>query len=228
MARQPRLVIPGLPHLLWLPALPGLDAFPAATDRARFLSVLRKAASIERLQMHAYALLATEVRLLATPDQAQGLSRCVQAVGRQYVSDYNRIHGRSGTLWSGRFRCAVVEPGAWMLLALRFVDGALSEASMTSAQHRCGGLRDGWLTDPQEYWRLGNTPFERESAYAERLADKLAHTEVETIQRCLRGGWPIGAEGFVREIEGQSSRRASPRPRGRPARRPMTPADQGN
>ena len=94
----------------------------------------------------------------------------MQALGRRYVAAHNRRHGRCGTLWDGRFRCGVVEPGPTRLQALCLIDGAAADPGLTSAAHRLGGPRDGLLIDPPEYWQLGNTPFEREAAYR-RLLD---------------------------------------------------------
>ncbi len=229
MARQLRLVLPGLPHLISQQALPGLALFTSAAERDRFLVILRDAAAAAQVQVHAYALLPGEVRMLATPGDGGALSRCIQALGRRYVSAYNRAHRRSGTIWAGRFRCAAMEPGAWTLLALRYVDGAAPEPmGTTSAHHRCGGPRDGFLADPPPYWGLGNTPFERESAFARLLHEPLAAREGEQIERCLRGGWPCGTEGFVRTLGTAAGRPTAPRPRGRPsARSPSLAQDAG-
>ncbi|MBL8344104.1 MAG: transposase [Rubrivivax sp.] len=219
MARQHRLVLPGLPHLLSLPALSGVHPFPHPEDRARFLAILRDASASERVQVHAYALLPGELRALATPPNGSALSRWVQSIGRRYVSTYNRFHGRSGTLWAGRFRSAAIEPGAWTLRALRFVDSGSMDMGVTSAAHRCGGPRDVHLIDPQEYWSLGNTPFERESEYTRLLAEPSPDSDVARLRRCLTGGWVCGEDAYVRSLAAQSGPRVSPRPRGRPARR---------
>jgi putative transposase len=220
MARQHRLVIPGLAHLVSLPALAGVQPFAEAADRARFLAILRDTAAGEAIQVHAYALLAGELRLLATPTAGPGLARWMQAIGRRYVSTYNRGHARSGTLWAGRFRSAALEPGPWTLTALRYVDGASAEHGATSAAHRCGGLRTAPIVDPQEYWSLGNTPFDRESAYTRTLAEPLDEADVAHLRRCLVGGWVCGSEAFVRSLAASAGNRASPRRRGRPPRRP--------
>lgn len=219
MARQHRLVIPGMAHLVSLPTLSGLHPFPEATDRARFLAILRDAAAVDALQVHAYALLPQELRALVTPLAATELARWIQSIGRRYVSAYNRQHARSGTLWAGRFRSASMEPGRWTLAALRYVDGASADPGVTSAMHRCGGPRNSALTDPKEYWALGNTPFDRESAYAAQLAEPLDAAAVVRMQRCLTGGWVCGDEPFVRRLAAEGGPRVSPRPRGRPARR---------
>lgn len=219
MARQHRLVIPTLAHLVSLPALAAVHPFPEAADRVRLLTLLRDAATAEALQVHAYALLPGELRMLVTPAHAPSLARFVQAIGRRYVSAYNRYHDRAGTLWAGRFRSAAIEPGRWTLCALRYVDGAAAAALATSAAHRCGGAREIALVDPPEYWSLGNTPFERESAYAAMLAEPLDEAEVARMQRCLGGGWVCGDDAFVRRLAAAGASRASPRPRGRPPRR---------
>jgi putative transposase len=217
MARQLRWVVPGLAHLVSLPALPGLLPFPGAADRERFILAMREAAAAEPLQVHAYALLPHEVRTLATPGNVQAISRWMQAVGRRYVSAYNRLYGRAGTLWAGRFRCAPLQPGPWTLQALLYVDGAAAEAGATSAPERCGAApRAGFLVDPPEYWSLGNTPFERESAYTARLLEPREDAIVARLQRSLTGGWICSDEDFAAQIAAAGARPARPGPRGRP------------
>lgn len=226
MARQHRLVIPGLAHLVVLPALAGVHPFPAAADRERFLAVMHESAAGQSLQIHAHALLPQEFRALVTPGDEAALSHWVQALGRRYVSAYNKRHGRAGTLWSGRFRCAAVEPGAWTLLALRYIDAAApaidsAGADVSSAGLRLGGARERPLVDPAEYWALGNTPFERETAYAALLAEPLPPAAVARLERCLSGGWVCGEPGFVQRLASgaKSPRRLAPGTRGRPPSR---------
>ena len=128
MARLPRLVVAGQAHCVVQAGLAGLPIFVDSTDSDHYLATLLAAAAAENCQVHAWALLDDEVRLVVTPATAPALARLVQAVGRRYVSAYHRRHGSSGTLWSGRFRSAVLEPGAAVLDALRWVDGARAAA----------------------------------------------------------------------------------------------------
>ncbi|MBA4458052.1 transposase, partial [Cylindrospermopsis raciborskii CS-506_B] len=86
--------------------------------------------------VHAFALAADEVHLVVTPADAHGPSRLMQAVGRRYVSAHHRRHGGAGTLWDGRFRCAIVEPGAALLSVLTLVDGVAAEPGHSSAGQR--------------------------------------------------------------------------------------------
>ena len=219
MARLSRLVVPGEAHYVIQRAHGGLGSagvFVDAQDRADFEAALREAAAAEHVLVHAYALHPAEVQLLATPAQVQSLGRMLQALGRRYVSAYNRRHDRRGALWDGRFRCAVVEPGAHRLAALRLIDGQAGELGVSSAPHRTGGPRDPLLTDPPEVWQLGNTPFEREAAYLALLNQGLPSETAQALRRAALGGWVAGSAAFAARIAESSARPAGPRPRGRP------------
>ncbi|MDP1901348.1 MAG: transposase [Rubrivivax sp.] len=216
MARLPRLEIAGQAHLVIQRSNGGQAAFADRQDRQAFVAALREAAAAAKVQVHAYALLGTEVQLLLTPAERGALGRAVQALGRRYVSAYNRRHGRAGTLWDGRFRAAVMEPGPTRLAALQAVDAASSEPGFTSAGHRTGAGRDPMLVDPPEFWQLGNTPFERDAAYRARLAEGVAPAVVEWLRQAALGGWAAGSEAFAAEVAAAAARPARPRPRGRP------------
>jgi len=219
MARLPRLEWPGQTHYLiqrghGAPASRGV--FIDDHDRQAFLEALREAAAGERVDVHAYALLDQEVQVLATPGVAGALGRMLQAIGRRYVSAYNRRHQHRGSVWDGRFRCAVLEPGSTRLAALQLVDGLSAEPDHTSVGHRTGAPRVDWLSDPPEYWALGNTPFEREATYRGLLAHGLADAQSLALRRAALGGWAAGTAAFAAQVAQATARPASPRPRGRP------------
>lgn len=243
MARQPRLSMPGVMHYLLQRGHNGGAIVHDAQDTDQLLQMLREAALSHRVVLHAYAVATNELRVLATPETGDGISRMMQAVGRRHAAAFNRRHGRSGALWDGRFRSALIEAGAPTLLALRDVDapGATqadppdahaapapaplaaatppAEPTERSSQaHRTGGRRDAALVDPPVYWQLGNTPFERESRYRRLLAEPLAASERADLQRALRGGWALGSPAFLASLAAAAQRPLTPRPRGRPRR----------
>ena len=257
MARLPRLALAGHTHLVLqrahgsvgsagsagsgpAPALAGARAlFADDIDRRAYRTALFEAARAEGVAVHAWALCDTEVLLLLTPGTATGLSRLMQALGRRYVSAHHRRHGGSGTLWDGRFRAAVVQPGPPRLAALCWVDdagGAGSGASTdsgtaspdsggrhsnvipprTSAPQRLGAPREAGLQDPPELWPLGNTPFEREAAYRALLAQGLPAAQAAALRSAALGGWALGSAEFIAQVADALARPAGPRPRGRP------------
>ncbi|MFN8892152.1 MAG: transposase [Betaproteobacteria bacterium] len=145
--------------------LSGRPVFQDDSDRDAYLAALREAAAATAVRLHAFALADDAVHLVVTPTEPQGPSRLMQALGRRYVSAHHRRHGGRGTLWDGRFRCAVVEPGAPLLSVLLLVDGLAPAPGHSSAGHRSGQPeRRVPLIDPPEVWALGNTPFERQAA----------------------------------------------------------------
>lgn len=222
MARLPRLDVPGATHYLVQRAHGGLAAsggvFADDADRQAFLAALRDAAATERVAVHAYALLPQEVQLLATPQAPGSLGRLIQALGRRYVAAYNRRHGHRGTLWDGRFRCGIVEPGPTRLAALLLVDGQSAEPGLTSVAHRSGGTRQPLLADLPEVWQLGNTPFEREAAYQRLLTQGLSAAQAERLRHAALGGWVEGSPAYAASLAEAAARVTRPRPRGRPRR----------
>lgn len=218
MARLPRLVVPGQPHVVILRALDGRAAFADEADRVHFRAVLRDSLQAEQAQLHAYALGDDELRLLVTPANARSLARLMQAIGRRYVVAHNQRHGRKGTLWDGRFRACAIEPGDAVLMAMAWMERTDTGIWASSSGHHLGTQRDALITDPPAYWALGNTPFEREAAWRQRLQRGIDETQATRLQRAVLRGWPYGSPEFTEATAAATGRPAAPRPRGRPRR----------
>jgi putative transposase len=229
MARLPRLALPGFAHLVLLRGHNGEAVFRDEDDRATFLDALAAAFKRERVALHAYALLADRVWLLCTPARDGDLSRAMQALGRRFAAAFNRRHDRSGSLWDGRYRSTVVEPGPMLLTALIFVEqsrdaptsvdaeGVASTLSSSMGQHLGFGGRVQ-LVDLAEYWALGNTPFDRAAAFRALLWDNSRVAGFERMVLATQRGWPIGSSGFISQLEALTTRPVRARPRGRPSK----------
>lgn len=235
MARLPRLVVPGLLHVVVQRSHGAGPAFVDDVDRQAYLNAVRAAVREHSVAVHAYALMDDEVWWLATPTEAEGLSRAVQAVGQRFVAGFNRRHGTRGSRWDGRFRCAVLDDNAHGLQASLMVDQApvrrglapsATHWTWSSARHHAGAARESWLTDPQWIWALGNTPYEREAAYARAMDMPLAPGFVQAVQQATARGWAIGADGFLERLQELTGRPVRPRPRGRPRSVDMSPIKQ--
>jgi putative transposase len=225
VARLPRLAVAGQAHLVSLYGHSAQAVFVDDEDRRQFLAALRESALTQRVAVHAYVLLDDHVHLLLTPASADALGALMQGLGRRYGAGFNRRHGRRGTLWAGRFRATVVQPGAPLLDAMLFIEhhpvrsglvAAAQDHPWCSARHHLGLVRDPLITECSAWWALGNTPFEREAACGRLLADGLAPARVATLADAGRKGWPVGDAGFLNALAQQSPRPVQPRPRGRP------------
>ncbi len=104
------------------------------------------------------------MHLLLTPQTAQSLPQFMQSVGRTYVRTFNNRHGRSGTLWEGRYRATVLEAQAWLLPAMVVLEhqavahgltGRAVDYGWSSARHNAGAQVDGMVRLHPAYWRLG-------------------------------------------------------------------------
>ncbi|MEF7616434.1 transposase [Aquincola sp. MAHUQ-54] len=222
MARLARLSIEGELHLILQRGNNAQAVFLDDADRVSYLEKLAASAPACGLAVHAYALLPNQVHLLATPASPDSLSQCMQTLGRRYVATFNRRHGRSGTLWEGRFRATVVESERYLFDALVYVDTAAERAGLgspwpwSSAPHHLGLRRDPVVTEHPAFWALGNTPFEREAAYRARLARGLSTKQVEELSQAQQKGWVLGSPQFLSAMAQRTARPLAPRPRGRP------------
>lgn len=228
MARLPRLSIAGLPHLIEQAGHNGQPVLTDAVDRASYRALLAASSAQAGVAIHAYCLGSARVVLLATPDRADSLSRMMQALGRRYTSWFNRRHGRSGTLWSGRFRATVIDPHGELVAAMRHVESDAAIAGdatptgdgqpQSSAAHHLGLLQDPLVSDHAAFWALGNTPFDRHAAYRRLVMQPLAPAERARFDDGMRKGWALGSAAFLAELARQSARRVEPRRPGRPKR----------
>lgn len=226
MPRLARLTIAGELHFVVQRGQVGRRLFSDDADRVTYLEALRVGAAAHDVAVHAYALLDDEVQWLATPTRLEDLGLAVQATGRRFVAAINRRHGLRGSCWDGRFRSAVVDGRAHAvdLVALiehepvvRGLAAGAPDWPWSSAAHHLGTARTAWLRDHPALWSLGNTPYEREAAYAQRLR---AHAEPalrSAVHRAAARGWVFGSDAFVARLAAAPlSRAARPRAAGRP------------
>jgi putative transposase len=230
MARLPRLSLAGHLHHVIQRGNNRQAIFADREDYETMLALLADSAPRHEVAIHAYVLMVNHFHLLATPATAQGLPQMMQAVGRRYVQHFNRRHGRSGTLWEGRYRSTVLQPERYLLPCMVYFDlnpvragEALRAADYPWSSHgHWLGLRNERLLTPHAlYWGLGNTPFAREAAYAALVEAGVSSREQAAITSAALSGWALGDVEFVEALQAQTPRRVAPRLAGRP-RNPTT------
>ena len=102
MARLPRLTVTGYPQHVILRGNNRQDIFRNTADYQRMLDLMEQHSREQGVEIHAYVLMTNHLHLLLTPQKDQALPKMMQAVGRSYVQTFNKVHGRTGTLWEGR------------------------------------------------------------------------------------------------------------------------------
>ncbi|MDS1139978.1 hypothetical protein RE432_05990 [Pusillimonas sp. SM2304] len=225
MARLPRLYAPQIPQLVQAEFAYPLAAVNDPTPVAQLdqlLEWLRQDVRSSPLALHGWLLLNDRITLLATPADAQSISRLIQGLGRRMAAAM-----RHGRVFTGRYRSALIEPGQWLLPALiwleslpvqlHYVDKAENWPWSSAAGHTGLHTRhDALLTDHDDYWQDGNTPFARQARYRERLGHGLTAGQSRRIQQALFGQWVLGEADFLARVASRATRRIAPAPRGRP------------
>lgn len=229
MARLPRLTLPDRLHHVIQRGNNRQDVFVEPADRERMLALLAEHAPRLGVAVHAYVLMDNHFHLLATPTTDDGLPKLMQAVGRSYVRWFNDRHGRSGTLWEGRYRSTLIQPERYLLACMAYIDLNPVRAGLVveprdfawSSHHHFIGLRNDRLLTPHPlYWALGNTPFAREAAYAELVRTGIGSREQTLLTESALQGWAAGDAEFVARLQAITPRRVV---KGRAGRRTLTP-----
>ncbi|MES2741567.1 MAG: transposase [Pseudomonadota bacterium] len=232
MARLPRLIVPSQPHYLVQRGLNQQAVFLDEQDHTAFLGWLRAAAKTFKVALHAYVLLPAELQLLVSPADETGLGQMMQSIGRHYVPYFNGKYNRSGTLWQGRYKTALIEAAPYCMLCSRYIEaapvraglvGAAADYPWSSYAHHVGERSDPVVLDHALYWALGNTPFQREAAYLSLSEQALSLTELVALEKTVLKGWPLASEPFKQALQQKLKRQVLPAKRGRPYKVPAKP-----
>lgn len=226
MARLPRLTVPGYPHHVIQRGNNRQPIVVDDADRQQLMALVFEHARANQVAVHAWVLMDNHFHLLLTPTTAEGVPRMMQAVGRAYVRRFNNRHGRTGTLWEGRYKSTLVQTERYLLACMAYIElnpvraGLVSdprEYAWSSHRHHIGQLADRHLAPHPVYWALGNTPFAREASYREFVHAGLATEQERHIVDATLHGWALGDDEFVRSLQRETERRVVRAARGRPS-----------
>jgi putative transposase len=223
MARQPRFVLPGQPQHVIQRGNNRQAIFSDAADRRRYLVMLEEALQLCESRLHAYVLMSNHVHLLITPDTATAISQTMQSLGRRYVGYFNHRHGRTGTLWEGRYRATLVDSERYLLTCSRYIELNPVRAGLvkspedypwSSYRHNALGQVDPLLSAHPLYQALGDVELPPWRAYRGLFADALDTGAIEAVRRHTNKGCVLGGEPFKQRVQQALNRQVSPRPRG--------------
>ena len=224
MARLPRLDLPGIPQHIVQRGNDRQACFADAADYLRYRQELGEAALRYDCALHAYVLMTNHVHLLTTPREPGGVSRMMQAIGRRYVGSFNARYRRTGTLWEGRFKSALVDSEHYALACYRYIElnpvraGIVTsprEYRWSSHARNAHGTHEPRITPHAAYLSLGADDLTRLDAHRRLFASTDAH-DIDALPLHTQQQKPWGSEQFRRQIEALAQRSMEVRPRGRP------------
>ncbi|MFZ2958624.1 MAG: transposase, partial [Candidatus Ozemobacteraceae bacterium] len=121
MARQPRIVVPDLPHHITQRGNRRQKTFFCDEDYRAYLEFMKEWCIKMGTVLWAYCLMPNHVHLLAVPASEKGLCRGIGEAHRRYSRKINLRNEWKGFLWQGRFfSCALDE--SHTLAAARYIE----------------------------------------------------------------------------------------------------------
>jgi putative transposase len=133
MPRIARLVVPDVSIHIIQRGNNRSACFVGVRDYRAYLRYLRVYAARFGCAVHAYCLMTNHVHLLLTPETPRSCAQLMQRLGQCYVQTFNMAHGRSGTLWEGRFHSCLVPTEDYVLACHRYIELNPVRAGMVSA-----------------------------------------------------------------------------------------------
>lgn len=225
MPRRPRLEIPGIPVHLVHRGVNRAATFLEPADYTCYRNSLGDALVENDIALHAYVFMGNHVHLLLTAPAKGALSSAMCCVGRRYVPWFNRRHGRTGTLWEGRFKSCLVDSERYLLTVLRYIElnpvraaiaASPEEYPWSSARANLGLIDDALVAPHATYLALGHDSSTRSIAYREWLMQPLEDVDREAIRLHLQQERVLGDARFQAMAARTLNRDVMVRPRGRP------------
>jgi len=225
MARLPRPDLAGVPQHVVQRGNNRLPCFLDDGDRQRYLRMLGEGLLRYGCLLHAYVLMTNHVHLLLTPAETGAVSRLMQTFGRNYAGLFNGRHGRTGTLWEGRYKSCLVDSEQYVLTCYRYIELNPVRAWMTedpegyawsSCRANTTGHPDPLVTPHPTYLALGRGGPDRRAAYRELLAEALPEDTLAEVRIYLQQQRALGTDRFREQVQAKLRRFAGVRPAHRP------------
>lgn len=200
-----------------------MPVFLTPGEYRRYRDLLHVTAVDSGCAVHAYVLMTNHVHLLVTPSEVTSAARLMKGLAEAYTPWFNRRHGRTGTLWEGRYRSAVVYAERYLLTCSRYIElnpvrarvvSRPEEYPWSSYRANAYGAEDALLTSHACYDALGDSAVARQGSYRALFVEALDETVLRRIRRGTAARSVVGPADFVTTLEERLRRRLSPQGRG--------------
>jgi len=203
-----------------------MPVFAEEADYRFYLNTLSEWKARIGCKVYSFCLMTNHVHLIIDPgEDSANLGRLMHRVACRYTRRVNRLEGRTGTAWNGRFNSSPVDTDLYLMACCRYVDLNPVRARIVtdpgdyrwcSCGHRVGRASWPWLDDHPFHLALGATRPERQARYREWLRASIAEGEWELIRTAVRRGQLTGGKRFQEIVEQRIGQRVALRGPGRP------------
>jgi putative transposase len=192
-----------------------MKIFDGDEDFRFFIASLRSATVRFECRVHAYVLMTNHVHVLLTPVDVNAIGRAMRSLGTRYAKYFNRKHGRTGTLFEGRYRSTVIDSDRYLFTCYRYIEenpvraGLAREPSTyrwSSYRANALGARDSLLSPHDLFVSLGSTAADRQSAYRALFRKDIDPDAIASIRHATNSGVRLVGAGIQPETSGRFRR----------------------
>ena len=227
MPRMARVVIPKFSHHIVQRGHNRQLVFAEDADYVRYLENLEEFRRVYRVKIYAWCLMTNHVHLLLAPDDPNGIGKLMKRLAGRQTQYHNRLEGRSGTLWEGRYKSSPVQSETYLLACCRYIELNPVRARVvtnpleykwSSCRARFGRSRLPSLDLDPCYLALGANDPDRQRCYEQYLSCAIPRGEWKLIREAVQRGQLTGNDRFREQVAKIIGKRIEYRGPGRPSR----------
>lgn len=177
-------------------------------------------------RVYAYCLMTNHVHLVIDPGECtENLGLLMKRVSGRHTRLVNKLEGRSGSLWEGRYKSSPIDTDKYLLSCCRYVELNPVRAGMvklpehyqwSSYRAKTGQDENDWLDLDPCYLGLGSTREQRVKRYEGWVQASIPEGEIRLLREALQRGQLTGDDRFTKEVENRIGIRVALRKQGRP------------
>ena len=205
-----RLDLPGYPRHIGIRAVDGMTCFTCDMDSRVFLKYLREAMDGTDLCLHAFVLMGNHVHLLLTTHTVGTVPKVMHRLCLQYARYFNRKYDRTGPLFEGRYWASLIGSQGHFFEVMRYIELNPVRAGLvdmpaqypwSSHGHNTGRESRAEITPHDEFLQFGGSAADRQSAWADFVAQGIRPPELERIRKHFRRNRPYGSDAFEKRFK---------------------------
>lgn len=225
MPRQARVIVPETAHHIVQRGHNRQAVFVEPADYRYYLATLQEWKQTLSVRVYAYCLMTNHVHLILAPGpDPTTMGRLMKRLAGRQTRYVNRLEGRTGSLWEGRYKSSPIETERYLLACCRYVElnpvraGLLEwpEEYPWSSYRQKLGMENSWVDEDACYRGLAEDLSERRYRYRRFVMRTDTEAMDDQIRAGHRHGWLTGTSRFADEIEKKTGIRIENRTQGRP------------
>lgn len=203
--------------------------FASDEDYLYYLENLKEWKTELGCKIYAYCLMTNHVHLIVNPGkEIENLALLMKRVAGRQTRYVNKMEGRSGTLWEGRYKSSPIKMNEYLLTCCRYVELNPVRAKIvdepekykwSSYRHKIGIEKTNLVDIDPCYMGLGITEKEREKRYRKWVYETIPDGEWDMIRKAVQRCQLTGGSRFIEEVDKKIGRRIEFRGQGRPRKR---------